>query len=73
MTRPSSLGVTQALDKGYRIIRQFLIVGGRFGFEFCGLILFEFPHGAPSLLLISFLTFSKVLYMIGIIIVHKVA
>ena len=44
MARPGSLGVAQALDKGHSIIRQFLVVGRRFGLEFCRLVFFEFPH-----------------------------
>ena len=49
MAGPGPLGVAQALDEGYGVICQFLVIGGRFGFEFGGLVLFKFPHGASLL------------------------
>ena len=49
MAGPGPLGVAQALDEGYGVVCQFLVVGRRFGFEFGGFVLFQFPHGAPLL------------------------
>lgn len=53
MAGPGPLGVAQALDEGYGVVCQFLVVGRRFGFEFGGFVLFQFPHGAPLLLKVA--------------------
>lgn len=59
MAGPGPLSVAQALDEGYGVVCQFLVVGRRFGFEFGGFVLFQFPHERSLLSYNQFLDFFQ--------------